>query len=189
MLKKTTLNDQQLVNAIKHGQQDAMIQIYKDNYPSVRAYVLKNNGRLEDVDDILQETCIVIWEKIKRDELELKAKIKTIAFAIARNLWLKRLNKNSRIQSIETTKTNSEKMSVNSDSMHALDLKIVGQLLDLLGDKCKAILSLFYYDGQDMQSIANILGYNNADTVKAKKHQCFKQLQTQFLSRYKRSDF
>lgn len=189
MLKKNAFNDQQLVTAIQNGQKEAMIQLYKDNYPAIRSYILKNNGRLEDVDDILQDTCIVLWEKIKRNELELKAKIKTIAFAIAKNLWLKRLNKASRMQSISGLNLDSEKMSVNTDNLKKIDLKIVGQLLDLLGEKCKAILSLFYYEGQDMQSIAEILSYNNADTVKAKKHQCFKQLQTQFLSRYKRSDF
>lgn len=60
MLKKNALNDQQLVTAIQNGQKEAMIQLYKDNYPAIRSYILKNNGRLEDVDDILQDTCIVL---------------------------------------------------------------------------------------------------------------------------------
>jgi DNA-directed RNA polymerase specialized sigma24 family protein len=67
--------------------------------------------------------------------------------------------------------------------------QIVMQMMDTLGEKCRDILHLFYFESLDMASIAKQLNYNNADTVKAKKHQCFKQLQTEFLLQYKKSDF
>jgi RNA polymerase sigma factor (sigma-70 family) len=181
------LNDEQLVIAIKHGDKDAMVQLYKDNYAAVRNYILKNSGNTDDAEDILQDAVIAVWEKIQQGNLELKAKLSTFVFAISKNLWLKRLGKLGRQVNMDGIKT--ENMSEKSEDLHEQDRKIVLSMMNLLGAKCREILSLFYFDGYDMTTIAEKLDYNNADTVKAKKHQCFKQLQEQFLKVYKKQDF
>lgn len=187
MLVKKYSNDQQLVDAIKSGDKQAMVQLYKDNSGSIKNYVLKNNGNADDAEDVLQDTCIAIWEKIRNNQLELKAKLSTLAFAIAKNQWLKRLNKLSKSTPIDDI--NTEKMAVNSDSFQFDDKQKVQEVLNLIGEKCKELLTYFYFDGLDMNSIAEKMNYNNADTVKAKKHQCFKGLQEQFLKKYSRKDF
>ena len=187
MLGNNRLNDEQLVSAIRGGDKKAMVQLYKDNYVSVRNYVLKNNGNSDDAEDILQDACIAVWEKIQDGSLELKAKLSTFIFAICRNLWLKRLNKMGRHVQIDGIKT--ENMSEKHDDFHLQDRKLVVQMMNQLGEKCREILNLFYFEGFDMSEIAERLNYNNADTVKAKKHQCFKQLQEQFLKQYKKQDF
>lgn len=187
MLGKKRLNDQQLVNAIKIGDKEALVQLYKDNYISVRNHILKNNGNSDDAEDILQDACIAIWEKIQNDSLELKAKLSTLIFAISRNLWLKRLNKMSR--HVQMDGINTEKMTESGDEFLSHDKKLVVEMMNQLGDKCRELLSYFYFDGLDMNTIAEKMNYNNSDTVKAKKHQCFKHLQEQFLSKYKRQDF
>ena len=187
MLGIKRLNDEQLVIAIKKGDKDAMVQLYKDNYVTVRNYVLKNNGNADDAEDILQDAVIVIWEKIQQDNLELKAKLSTFFFAISKNLWLKRLGKLGRQVQMDGTKTAN--LAEKTADFHEQDRKLVVGMMDRLGSKCRELLSLYYFEGLDMSSIAEKLNYNNADTVKAKKHQCFKQLQEQFLKVYKKQDF
>jgi len=187
VLGRKKLNDQQLVDAIKNGEKDAMVQLYKDNVSSIKNYVLKNNGNADDAEDVLQDTCIAIWEKIRNNQLELKAKMSTLAFAIARNQWLKRLNKLSK--NVQMDGINTEKMTADSDSFQFDDKKKVQEVLGLIGEKCKELLTYFYFDGYDMNTIAEKMNYNNSDTVKAKKHQCFKSLQEQFLKKYSREDF
>ena len=181
------LNDEQLVAAIKNGDKDAMVQLYKDNYLPVRNYVLKNNGNTDDAQDILQDATIVVWEKIQNGSLELKAKLSTFIFAISKNLWLKRLGKLGRQVQMDGIKTAN--MAEPSDDFHQQDRKLVVEMMDKLGAKCRDVLSLYYFEGLDMATIAERLEYNNADTVKAKKHQCFKQLQEKFLKVYKKQDF
>jgi RNA polymerase sigma factor (sigma-70 family) len=181
------LTDEQLVIAIKNGDKDAMIQLYKDSYMAVRSYVLKNSGNQDDAEDILQDATIVVWEKIQQGTLELTAKLSTFIFAISRNLWLKRLGKLGRQVNMDGIKT--ENLSEKTDDFDQQDRKLVTAMLDQMGGKCRELLLHFYFEGLDMASIAEKLGYNNADTVKAKKHQCFKQLQEQFLKVYKKQDF
>lgn len=181
------LNDEQLVSAIKSGDQQALLQLYKDNFMAVRNHILKNNGKMEDVEDILQDATIVVWEKIKNNTLELNAKLSTFVFAIARNLWLKRLKKMGRI--VNMADSVSENLTDSTDNLNVQDTRIVVEMMGQLGEKCQKILTLFYFEGKDMGAIAEELAYNNADTAKAKKHQCFKQLQELFLNRFNKNDF
>ncbi len=187
MLKPLKLNDEQLVAAIKNGDRNALIQLYKDNYMAVRSYILKNNGKEEDIEDVLQDASIAIWEKIQADSLILNAKLSTLVFAICKNQWLKRLNKNSRMSNMPDGI--AENLTEKTDSIDLQDAKIIGKLMNDLGEKCQKILTMFYFENRDMNDIAETLDYSNADTAKAKKHQCFKQLQTIFLNRYSKSDF
>jgi len=180
------LNDEQLVAAIKNGSKQALAQLYKDNYMTVRNYILKNSGNNDDAEDIIQDAVIVIWEKIKNNQLELRAKLSTLVFAISRNLWLKRLNRLAKQTNMDGII--SENLSVKDDAFASENRNIVMQMMDNLGVNCKELLTFFYFEGYDMNTIAQKLNYNNADTVKAKKHQCFKQLQQLFVTSYHKKD-
>ena len=45
-----------------------------------------------------------------------------------------------------------------------------------LPEKCAMIIRFFYYDNMSMDTIATLLGYNAAVTVRNRKAQCMKQL-------------
>ncbi len=180
------LNDEQLIVAIKNGDKDAIVQLYKDNYMGIRKYILNNSGNGDDAEDILQDACIAVWEKVKNDELVLKSKLSTFVFAISKNLWLKRLGKSSRMTGMDEMQTAN--LTVADDTFATENRKIVVEMMDRLGANCKELLMLFYFEGFDMQTIAGKLNYNNADTVKAKKHQCFKQLQEFVKGNYNKQD-
>jgi RNA polymerase sigma factor (sigma-70 family) len=187
VLGRKKRNDLELIEAIKSGDRNALIQLYKDNFMSIRTYVINNSGTNDDAEDILQDATIVVWEKVKNSEFVLQSKLTTYVFAICKNLWLKRLNKNSRMSVLDDSF--SENLTEDSQPFMNQNHQIVMKMMDTLGEKCRDILHLFYFESLDMASIAKQLNYNNADTVKAKKHQCFKQLQAEFLMQYKKSDF
>ncbi|MDP2175375.1 MAG: sigma-70 family RNA polymerase sigma factor [Bacteroidota bacterium] len=187
MLGIKKLNDNELLSAIKKGDKNALLQLYKDNFVMIKNYVVNNSGKPEDAEDVLQDACIVVWEKVSKGQFELSAKLSTFVFSVCKNLWLKKINKNERITPLYNS--NTENMSENQTSFSNENLNIVQEMIQTLGEKCRQILILFYFDGLDMVKIANQLNYNNADTAKAKKHQCFKQLQENFLRKYNKNDF
>lgn len=186
MPENKKMNDEQLVAAIKNGSKQALAQLYKDSYMSIRGYILKNSGNSYDAEDIVQDAVIVIWEKIHHNQLELKAKLSTLVFAISRNLWLKRLNKLGKQTVMDGII--SENLTVKDDAFATENRQIVMQMMENLGANCKDILTFFYFDALDMNTIAQKLNYNNADTAKAKKYQCFKQLQQLVLNTYHKKD-
>lgn len=45
-----------------------------------------------------------------------------------------------------------------------------------LGQKCREVLRLFYYEGKKLDEIQQTLRYDSKDTVKSQKSRCLKQL-------------
>ncbi|MHB1277342.1 MAG: RNA polymerase sigma factor [Bacteroidia bacterium] len=187
MWGKREWNDDTLVTEIRKGNKEALVQLYDGNYASIKSYILKNSGSPDDVEDILQEAVIAVWQKVARPDFELTAKMSTFLFAIAKNLWLKSLNKAKRTEPMED---HHEDAAVSAmPHVESRDLQIVVRYMDKLGDTCKRLLHLFYFEEQDMKEIAVQLNFANADTAKAKKYQCFKKLEELVKTHFQKSDF
>jgi DNA-directed RNA polymerase specialized sigma24 family protein len=57
------------------------------------------------------------------------------------------------------------------------EAQIVRGALEKLGEPCRTLLLLFYWEELSMDEIAGRLGFANAETAKSKKYQCKKELQ------------
>src|SRR5688500_12714660 len=101
MWGKREWNDDTLVTEIRKGNKEALVHLYEGNYASIKSYILKNSGSTDDVEDVLQDAVIAVWQKVARPDFELTAKLSTFLFAIARNIWLKALNKAKRTELME----------------------------------------------------------------------------------------
>lgn len=187
MFGRKSWTDDKVVMEIRQGNEEALVQLYQENYSVIRAYILKNNGRDADVEDILQDAVIVVWQKVRREDFELTSKLSTFLFAVAKNLWLKALNKAKRTEPMEDYHTHS--VASELSPIHANDLKLVVEYMDHIGDTCKKLLHLFYFEELDMKEIARQLSFANADTAKAKKYQCFKKLESLVKEHFTKSDF
>ncbi|MBI1221325.1 MAG: sigma-70 family RNA polymerase sigma factor [Bacteroidetes bacterium] len=179
--------DETLVAEIRKGNKEALTRLYEGNFPAIKSYILKNNGTYDDVEDILQDAVVAVWQKVARPDFELTAKLSTFLFAIAKNLWLKSLKKSNRTEAMEEHHENQVFTSVSH--IQKSDLQIVVQYMDKLGDTCKKLLHLFYFEEQDMKEIAVQLNFANSDTAKAKKYQCFKKLEQMVKEHFVKSDF
>jgi RNA polymerase sigma factor (sigma-70 family) len=188
MLFKKRLKEKELIAALKEGREDALLQLYRDNYTSVRNYITRNNGTYDDAEDVLQDAVIVVWEKVKLNQLELHVKLSTFVFAVVKNKWLKQLRKNGRIDYVEEH-FKSPSVEVNEEQMVDERVTLVKDMVEKLDDVCKKLLTYFYYHEMEMDKIAENMGFANANVAKSKKYQCFKKLQEQFLNQYKKSDF
>lgn len=180
-------SEQEILERLQQGDQEVLVDLYHANFGMVRNHVLKNNGAVEDAEDLLQESLVVLWQNVRKPGFELTSKISTYIMAVCKNLWLKQLGKNSRMMGEELIKPQVH--SENPDPGQHLDLKKIHDALSELGETCKNILVMFYFDGYDMTAIAEALQFNNADTAKAKKYQCFKKLEEIVKSRYSKTDF
>ncbi|MCB9261012.1 MAG: sigma-70 family RNA polymerase sigma factor [Flavobacteriales bacterium] len=187
MLLRNKFSDSQLVEQIKTGNEEALVSMYKTYYSMVKSFILKNNGTEEEIDDVYQDGLIAVWRNVNKPDFTLTVKMSTYLMAIVKNLWFKRLKKKSRFTVVD--ESFQEKISADNISTDHLDHKVIHQLVSELDETCKKLLSFFYFDGYDNKVIAEKLGFANTDTVKSKKYQCFKRLQTSVLAQYSRSDF
>jgi RNA polymerase sigma factor (sigma-70 family) len=128
---------------------------------------------------MLQESLVILWERIRAGSFEYKAHLSTFIYATVKNLWLQRLRKKKLFSSAEIDPEAHEDQSPSAlEGLIATErVEMVRDALETIGEQCRKLLLLFYWEEQSMEEIAVHLGFANADTAKAKKYQCKKALE------------
>lgn len=177
------VNDQSILNRIQSGDESALDYLYKKNYRAMIGLVLRNNGTEQEARDIFQDALIVFWQKAVSPDFELTSKISTYLYSVCQNLWRKELERKKKFE--DSDHEDSEENNLEQQEM----IQIVHDCIDLLGDSCKEVLTLYYFDGLSMDKIAEKMGLANSDTAKTKRYKCKKKLDSLIRSRYTASDF
>ncbi|RPI02777.1 MAG: sigma-70 family RNA polymerase sigma factor [Ignavibacteriae bacterium] len=171
--------ESKLLDALRNGNEHALADLFHQNRKSIASLVMRNHGSEDDVEDILQEALVVLWERIHSGSFEYKAKLSTFIYATAKNIWFRRLSRQRREVSISDESW--ESASGESTPLEALEenerVLAVQQAMEQIGNPCHDLLLLYYWEEQSMEEIAQRLGFANADTVKSKKYQCKKTLE------------
>lgn len=178
---------EEILKRLRQGDRDVLVELYKANETMIFKYIKEQNGSTEDAEDLLQEALVVLWNNAKKPDFELTAKPSTYLYAIVKNQWLKNVEKYKRMTSEEHIHANQH--AVQQETEKNMDLSIVRKMLNQMGETCRQVLLMFYYDGLDMQTIAKANNFANADVAKAKKHQCMKELEKQVKSQFHSTDF
>ena len=172
-------NDSKILDLMKKGDEEALVMLYEANRRMVLSYVLRNSGTQDDADDLLQEAVVVIWERVRAETFENSARLSTFIYATVQNMWRRRLARSKRETLTEFTSMNDPEDPISFfDELAESELaKQIATALTKLGEPCKTLLMLFYWEECSMEEIAKRLKFANADTVKSKKYQCKKAME------------
>jgi RNA polymerase sigma factor (sigma-70 family) len=69
----------------------------------------------------------------------------------------------------------NQDVELSVDEQQKAQDEFLDRAFDSLPDTCKAIFMKFYWERKSMDEIADIIGYNTADSVKSKKTNCMKK--------------
>jgi len=180
------ISDELIVEKIKSGDEKILVYLYKEYHSLIKSFILKNGGEENIIDDIVQDTVISLWRNVQKPKFLLQAKLSTYTLAIAKNKWFKELKKRNRFRRVDVAHTKS---MIASNTTINLDHSIIVQIVQEMDETCRKLLSYFYFDGFNNKTIAERLNFANTNTVKSKKYQCFKKLQSTVLENYQKDDF
>lgn len=173
--------DQELVDMIltKNRQNMAITLLYRQYYGVLENYILQNSGSSDDAADIIQEVMLIFVQMISEGKFRAESSIKSFLYSICRNLWITELRKRkSSAARHEKYEESTEK--VDSDVSESIakteSLKYIMGLFQELGDKCKQILQLFYYEELPMKEICEKLDFSSEQVLRNKKYKCLKSL-------------
>ena len=172
---KGALPDQELLQGLRTGKQEAFARLYQQHYPMVRFLVVQNSGTPTEADDVFQDALMVLIGKLRLGELQLTATFKTYIYSVCRNIWLKRLREKGKTKLIDFENPIDVAQEEAEESNEPL-LKSLRECLETIGDACRKVLERFYFLKMSMDEIASELGYTNADTVKTQKYKCILRL-------------
>ena len=184
---KSENNEKDLLLGLARNEKVAAEQIYKDNYGIVQSLIINNNGTVDDARDVLQETMIVLYEKASSGQLELHCQIRTYVYSVARRIWLKRLQQQSRfVGDLNTTESLAPvEDDLEEHQRRDQEFGMMEKAIQGLGEPCRGLLEAFYVHKKSMQDIAVDFGYTNAENAKTQKYKCLMRLKKIFFSHYK----
>ena len=159
-----------LLKLISQADSAGFSYLYKKHFNMVRHLVENNSGRTEDASDLFQDVLMILFEQV-RDGREFSCSLKTYIYSVARNQWLKKLRSMKKSASIQNFE---DFVSVEEETVTP-DVQI-GKLLEQIGEACRKLLVLFYYQKKSMEEICVELNYANADTAKNQKYKCIQRL-------------
>jgi RNA polymerase sigma factor (sigma-70 family) len=175
------LDDQDLIELIltKKQQNMALNLLYKRHYGLLENYVLQNSGSLEDAGDVIQEVMLVFVQMITQGKFRGESTIKSLLYNICRNLWISELRRRkSAIARHEKYEMKSEKteLDISETIARTENLKYIMKIFNQLGEQCKKVLQLFYYEELTMKEVCEKLNYSSEQVLRNKKYKCLKSL-------------
>jgi RNA polymerase sigma factor (sigma-70 family) len=177
-----SLTDAEIIdNLLQNRNTDAAIRfLYRSHYEVLGKYIVNNSGSWDDAQDIFQEVIIAFIHLIKAGKFRGEASIKTFLYSLNKNMWLNELKKRGRTQVREMKyEKASDKMEQGINT--ALETREANaglmKVMEALGDTCKKILVLYYYENRSMKEILASLNYENEQVVRNKKYKCLKRLE------------
>ncbi len=174
-------SDAELMEAIQknEGKNDAIRFLYQEYFDSLSSLITYNSGSTEDAQDIFQEVIVSFVQIVQDGKFRGESSIKTFLYALARNTWLNELKRRGRMtQRNKLYEEGRDRFAVPPSEAFE-NREIRKQLLAAvgrLGESCRKILALFYYEGQSMKEILEQTSYENDQVVRNKKYKCLKQL-------------
>ncbi len=184
---KVENQEQALLTGLARNDKRCVEAIYKDNFNTIQALIINNNGSADDAKDVFQEAMIVLYEKTRSGNFELNCQIRTYLYSVCRRLWLKRLQQakrdNFELQHAENLVPVEE--DIEEHTRRDSEFEMMNKAISSLGEPCKSLLEAFYLKKQQMQEIALSFGYTNAENAKNQKYKCLMRLKKIFFSHYK----
>jgi len=172
-------NDIQLWSLLKADYKTAFGKLYREHFRMVEYFITKNSGSVADAEDIFQDAMLVVFDKSRDTGFELSCALSTFVYSVARNLWLKRLRSIKNQVNVADFEDHLNIPVEDEDAgENAGQIDKVRAAIETLGENCRKILVLFYYQKVSMQQIAEQLGYTNPDNAKNQKYKCLQQLKT-----------
>jgi RNA polymerase sigma factor (sigma-70 family) len=169
-----------IISGIKSGDSETLRGVYSDHFGMIRNLVMKNSGSETDAEDVFQDAMVVLFKKFNHSEFKLGVKFKTYLYSVCRNIWLTELKKRggklARLKDYEHHTDLGYEFTLNWKETQEEAFVKVEKAMKYLGDKCQQILVMYYYRKLSMQEIASALEYADADSAKAQKYKCIRQL-------------
>ncbi|MBE0675775.1 MAG: RNA polymerase sigma factor [Bacteroidales bacterium] len=171
MFKK--YNDKSLIEGIRLQDSRALKYAYSTYYPMVKNHVIRNSGDNSDVEEVLQESIIVLYRQIQSNEIKLTTDLKGYFFGIVRMVWNNMLRQKQKHTDLDIDITDENAIEYENDKV--LLERVVARAMSRLKPECQQVILLFS-QGVDYEEIALKTGLKSGEYARRKKYLCKEML-------------
>ena len=161
--------DQLYLDGILKNDFKVLNKIYKKFSPSICKFVTSNNGSVDDAHDVFQDGLVVIYKKLRKNDLELTSGFHAYLFAICRFIWLRELKKKNRSNlKLDQFQHFISDIDIEKDLCRYEKQTFFREKLNALPEDSKKVLKMFF-DKKSLKEIAEEMGYST-EYAKKKKY-------------------
>jgi len=178
------MHDQQILELLRSGKRDkALLRLYK-HFPQVERLICSKGGSKEDARDIYQEALIIFCRKVKSVEFELTAGIGTYLYSVSRFLWKDELQRRQKKTTVDfdLDLTPQDEQALQEALERENNLKMAEQVIAGLGQRCRDLLQLFYFQSLSMKVIADKLQFSSEKIARNQKYKCMERAKAKLLA-------
>jgi RNA polymerase sigma factor (sigma-70 family) len=171
------MTDKQIIENLRNNKyQKAVNGLYEVLSP-VKKYILSNSGTSDDAKDIFQDALVVLYKNVQSDNFTLTVPLKTYLLAIVKNLWLQELRRRNKIPVIADQTDIPDTVFTEEKNFD-----IAQAAFNLLGEKCRQLLILFYFKKKSYKELASFLAFGDERTAKNQKYRCLQKAKENYLT-------
>ncbi|MCF8303968.1 MAG: sigma-70 family RNA polymerase sigma factor [Bacteroidales bacterium] len=175
-------SNEAIIEGIRLKSDLIITHIYDEMFPSIRSLVEENSGHTADAEDIFQEAMIILYHKVKNDDIILNCSFKTYLYSICKNLWLQRLGKKNG-HNITNFEDINEELEIDNETLNYLQeieddqekFRLFQANFLSMPKDCQKVLQL-YFKKYSHREIAEIMGYRSEKYAKTRKFLCKEKL-------------
>ena len=173
------MSEKHLVELIKNNDEAIIKKVYLNNklpfFKIANSYKIPNDVAL----DIYQDSVVALIENIRKEKVnDLKSTVSTYLLAIGKFMIFNHLKTNKHVDLEGSNFENLEvfdAIAVDNESLNTREL-LLKKAYETLGEQCKKILNLFYFENKKLDEIQTLLNYENKDVLKSQKSRCISHL-------------
>ncbi|MFO7924872.1 MAG: sigma factor [Bacteroidales bacterium] len=181
-------SDRTILTGIKNRKDPILQYLYTDYFPQVLRIVMKHGGQEHDARDLFQEALIIIFNRLRNDELIIKTSFHNYFIVLCRFIWFRQHNikqsyDTDEIADESTLQENQEVdvvreepgVKVHDEYINNQSEKIYQRHYRKLSGDCKRVLKMFFRK-KSFREIAAKMEYTGDDYARRKKYLCMQQL-------------
>lgn len=179
-------SDEELLEGLLQQDEYVIMFVYNDFGPAVRHFVRQNSGNDQDVEDIIHDTLLVLYCRIRLPSFLLHCSMKTYFLAISKNLWLQRLERKCRLMYQADCEVNEPAGGYPSEDDEFLEQRteldrLLFKHLSKMPVECRRLLELYILK-IPYKEIARLMKYKDEIYVKTRKYSCKNLLRKKIMN-------
>ncbi|MDF9797963.1 RNA polymerase sigma factor (sigma-70 family) [Catalinimonas alkaloidigena] len=185
------MTDNDIIASIREGDDQLVSHTYsKYRKPFARWVMKKYHCDEDNAIELYQLAFTTFYDQVMSDKLKfITASLKTYIFGIGKNKFYQQERENRRFDhNIDEMKVHDNGEASQQNHEKENQFIAIEKAMQKLGNPCKSILYLYYYEGRSMDEIAKKLDYKNADTAKNQKCKCMCRLRKMLDNKVKVND-
>ena len=170
----------QILTAFKSGDHKKILKdLYKTLLPKVQRYVRANSGNEDDGNDIFQDAVMIVYKQIMSNQFDTNIHLEAYLFTVAKNRWINKAKRDAKIKAVDEL---PEPEQLNDSIFDLLVTKerehIIQSVLGNIGEQCKKLLHLIFYQGYSLAEVTEIMKFTSAEVAHTTHYRCKKKLKT-----------